>query len=91
MNKLFLKIIMGPSNLNALKFVEICLWDVRVEWITEVKFVRNKWIFEGWGYRKMKKMTKSTDASDVIMTRFGYRVDFYNPPQFKRDTIMGDL
>ena len=30
--------------LNALKLVEICLWDARVKWIAVVKFAGDKWI-----------------------------------------------
>ena len=61
--------------LNALKFVEICLWDARVKWIAVVKFAGDKWICKCCGCRKRKKMTNSTDVSDVEVTRFRQRVD----------------
>ena len=36
---------------NALKFVEICLWDARVKWIAIVKFAGDKWICKSCGCR----------------------------------------
>ena len=60
--------------LNALKFVEIRLWDARIKWIAIVKFAGDKRICKSCGCRKRKKMTDSTDVSDVKMTRFGNRV-----------------
>ena len=42
--------------------------------IAIVKFAGDKGISKSCGCRKRKKMTDSTDVSDVKMTRFGNRV-----------------
>ena len=49
-------------------------WDARVKWIVLVKFAGDKWICK-CGCRKRKKLTNSTNVSDVEMTRFRQRVD----------------
>ena len=66
--------------LNALKFVEICLWDPRVKWIAVVKFAGDKWICKcchstavaaergrRWRIRRMSRMWKWQDLDRELI------------------------